>query len=416
MMAQMGPGFVYILTVLGAGDLVSNSAAGAGYGYALIWTVAVGMILRFVWVNVSAKYVLVTGKTLIQGYARVGQWVVWLILISMIILVHFYNMYMILMSGNAIHVLFPLPTEWSSSIWSLFFALVAFVMAYWGGYQAIEFFCKILVGMMGGALILVAVLSHPDPTQIARGLFIPTIPGSQGLYEARFMLMALIGTMTGSIINLTYAYFIYEKGWRDVSYLKTQRFDLIFGVSCMFVMGVLLQIAAAATVHPLGLELKDASDMVRIFSEVQGVTGMIIFSLGLWGAAFSTLIGTTVGCSLIVADLFRFVTKKTEEGKKGSPQYQRVYRTCVIFWSFSPLYVLLTGVSPVWLTLAVSALVVLLIPVLTPVLMKITSDRSLMGEYRNSWLTNAILVFLVLAALYVTYVNLAAWWNSGGGV
>ena len=188
-------------------------------------------------------------------------------------------MYMILMSGNAIHVLFPLPTEWSSSIWSLFFALVAFAMAYWGGYQAIEFFCKILVGMMGGALILVAVLSHPDPTQIARGLFIPTIPGSQGLYEARFMLMALIGTMTGSIINLTYAYFIYEKGWRDVSYLKTQRFDLIFGVSCMFVMGVLLQIAAAATVHPLGLELKDASDMVRIFSEVQGVTGMIIFIL-----------------------------------------------------------------------------------------------------------------------------------------
>ena len=412
-MAQMGPGFVYILTVLGAGDLVTNSAAGAGYGYALIWTVAVGMMLRFVWVNVSAKYVLVTGETLIQGYARVGQWVVWLILISMIILVHFYNMYMILMSGNAIHVLFPLPTEWSSSIWSLFFALVAFVMAYWGGYQAIEFFCKILVGMMGGALILVAFLSHPDPAQIARGLFIPTIPGSQGLYEARFMLMALIGTMTGSIINLTYAYFIYEKGWRDISYLKTQRFDLIFGVSCMFVMGVLLQIAAAATGHPLGLELKDASDMVRIFSEVQGVIGMIVFSLGLWGAAFSTLIGTTVGCSLIIADLFRFVTKKTEEGKKGSPQYQRVYRTCVIFWSFSPLYVLLTGVSPVWLTLAVSALVVLLIPVLTPVLMKITSDKSLMGEYRNSWLTNAIMVFLVLTALYVTYVNLAAWWNSG---
>ena len=25
-------------------------------------------------------------------------------------------------------------------------------------------------------------------------------------------------------------------------------------------------------------------------------------------------------------------------------------------------------------------------------------------------------VFLVLAALYLTYVNLAAWWNSGGGV
>ena len=121
--ARMGPGFAYVLTVLGTGDLVANSAAGAGYGYALIWILAPGLVFRFVWVNVSAKYVLVTGESLIEGYARIGQWVLWLILISLIVLMHLYNMYALVMSGNAVNMLLPLPSEWSAQIWSLFFCL-----------------------------------------------------------------------------------------------------------------------------------------------------------------------------------------------------------------------------------------------------------------------------------------------------
>ena len=61
--ARMGPGFAYVLTVLGTGDLIANSTAGASYGYALIWILALGLVFRFVWVNVSAKYILVTGES-----------------------------------------------------------------------------------------------------------------------------------------------------------------------------------------------------------------------------------------------------------------------------------------------------------------------------------------------------------------
>ena len=41
-----------------------------------------------------------------------------------------------------------------------------------------------------------------------------------------------------------------------------------------------------------------------------------------------------------------------------------------------------------------------------PALLRITNDRSLMGEYRNGWLTNTILVILVVVAVYLTYINL----------
>ena len=119
----LGPGFVYVLTVLGSGDIVSNSAAGAGYGYALIWALGVTLVFRFVWVNISAKYVLVTGESLLQGYARVGKWVVWVLLIALIILGHFYNLYLIPMFGSAADLLFHLPTEWSRRHLVLFFYL-----------------------------------------------------------------------------------------------------------------------------------------------------------------------------------------------------------------------------------------------------------------------------------------------------
>ena len=413
--ARMGPGFAYVLTVLGTGDLVANSAAGAGYGYALIWILAPGLVFRFVWVNVSAKYVLVTGESLIEGYARIGQWVLWLILISLIVLMHLYNMYALVMSGNAVNMLLPLSSEWSAKIWSLFFTLLAFAMAYWGGYGVLELFCKVLIGIMGFSLVVVAVISKPDPTEVLQGIFVPSIPADQGSYSVMFLVMALVGTVAGSVvINITYTYFLHEKGWRDLSYLKQQRFDLIFAVVCLFLMASLLQIAAGATVHPLGIDLKDADDLVRIFSEVQGVVGLIIFSLGLWGASFSTMVGTTVGCALIVADLSRFLTNKPWASKDNRKDVRRhpVYRACIIFWCFSPLYVLYTGVSPVWLVLVVSALAAAMIPVLTPALMKITSDKSLMGEHRNGWLTNAILGMMVLVAVYFTYRNMVEVWNE----
>ena len=396
-MQRAGPGFVYVLTAMGAGDLVSNSAAGAGYGYALIWTIIPAAIFRFVWVSVSAKYVLVTQESLIQGYARVSRWVIWILLVSVLIMGHFYMMYTIVMTGNAIEALLPSRFPWSSSLWSLLFAVLAFVMTYWGGYRIIERFLKVGMVVMLGGLVTAVVLARPDPAQILQGALIPSIPGDHGLYGTLFIVMAIVGTMAGSITNLTYAYFIREKGWKDVSHLKRQRVDLLMSALCLFMIASLLQVAAGAVVHPLGVDLEDANDLVKIFSEVQGMIGMVIFGLGLWGMNFSSLIGILIGFSLIVADLIRFSGKNPVSTGDFSEDARThwAYRPCQIYLAFSPLYVLLGGVSPVWLVLSVNALVVVLIPLLTPVLLILTNNKELMGQHCNRWYTNAILIVLM---------------------
>ena len=218
---------------------------------------------------------------------------------------------------------------------------------------------------------------------------------------------------------MIYAYFIQEKGWKDVSFLKQQRFDLATGVICLFVMGALLQIAAAGTIHPLGIQIQDPEDLGRIFSETQGVVGLVAFSLGLWGAAFSTFIGLNIGFALIFTDICRSIVPglkdSGEREKEGYlPKKDPIYRWIIAFWSFAPIYIIFTDVKPVWLVLAVMALLVLLLPVLGISLLWLTNNKSLMGEYRNSWLTNLILTAMVLVALYLTFQRGVDLWKNLG--
>lgn len=409
-LAGVGPGVVYILTVIGTGDFVSNAAAGAGYAYALIWALGLTLVFRFVWVNTSAKYVLVTGESLIAGYARLGNWVLWIIMISGIVLRHFYNLYKIQMMGVSLDLLFHLPTPYSSIIWSLVFTVIGFVMIIWGGYNVIEIVFKIIVAAMGISLVVAAALSHPDPVGILKGALIPSIPGNEGLYSAIFVLMALIGTEAGSMTNLTYPYFLYEKGWRDKSYLKQQRFDLAFGVVGIFVMGALVQIAAAGTVRPLGIKLEGPEHLVKIFEQTQGMLGLVIFVLGMWGSSFSTYVGATAGYGYIFVDVVRnhlptFRKSMEPSNKKRAIEADPLYRWFIAISCFSPVYILFTNVKPVWLILTVSSVVVVLIPVLAFALLILTNNKKLMGEYKNNVFTNTVMLLLIAVSIYFTYTS-----------
>ena len=70
---RLGPGLVFFFTAMGPGTFLTSAVAGATYGYALIWALALALLFRFVWVNTAASYVLVTRESLLQGYARIGR-------------------------------------------------------------------------------------------------------------------------------------------------------------------------------------------------------------------------------------------------------------------------------------------------------------------------------------------------------
>jgi Mn2+/Fe2+ NRAMP family transporter len=402
----LGPGFVFILTVLGPGDFVANAVTGATQGYALLWALALAVFFRFIWLDTSARYVLATGETLMDGYARLGAWLLWLVLGSLIVIRLLANLYKLVLLSNTAALLLPFEYSASRYLWSLLFAAAVFFLCDRGGYRALDSWFKALVAVMCCALLAAAILARPSPAAIFRGFFLPAIPGDRGAYGTLFLLMALIGTEAGSLTNLTYSYFVHRKGWRDASFRNRQQIDLLISVGCLLLMSGAVQVAAAGTLLPARVIPTNADDLVPLFSNALGLAGRIIFTFGLCAAAISSYIGGTMGYSMIAADVW---SRLRPGAQLEGPEAQLRHRRFLAFWCFTPLCLLFFMDRPLWLSLAVSALMGALIPLLAGVLFHLTSDRQRLGSLAAPPFIRISLAVLVLISTALLATNAAQW-------
>jgi Mn2+/Fe2+ NRAMP family transporter len=400
----LGPGIVFALTVLGPGDFISNAASGAGYQYALLWALAVSVIFRFVWLDTSARYVLSTGESLIDGYSRFGPAFTWFLFVAMITIRILANLYKVILCGSTAMLLLPLPGEHGALLYTLFFTALGYLMCAGGGYSVLERVLKVLLVALGAALVAAAVLARPDWAAVARGLAVPGLPNHNGLYHSLFLLLALIGTEAGSLTNVTYSYFVRRRGWTDLSARDAQRSDLIFSVGSIFVMSALVQIAAAGTLHAAHATPHSAADLVAMFAGSLGVAGRIIFAFGLCACAFSGFVGCTAGYALMAVDAWRKLMPRCETGS------DTMRRRFVVLFCVVPLALYAPAAGrPVWLVLAVSALMAVLIPILAVALIRLGSDRQRLGAFANRWGSNAVLATLAVAATVLTVTNVFEW-------
>jgi len=411
LLQSIGPGIVFALTVLGPGDFVSNTVTGATHGYTLLWALVVALFFRYVWLDASARYVMATGESLMEGYARFGGWLTIALLSSMVIIRTLSNLYKLVLLVDTAELLLPQHSATGRLLFGGLVSAAAFVLCDRGGYRALERIFKVLVAVMCAALVTGAVMARPEPWQILGGLLSPTLPADSGLYRTAFILMALIGTEAGSVTNITYSYFLRRKGWRDLSFRRDQRRDLLFSVCSLFLISSCVQIAAAGTLLPAGVSPKNADDLVVMFSHSLGYAGRVIFTFGLCAAAFSGFVGGTTGYSLIAADVLGRLTGSDPPSAERNP----IYRGAVAFWCFAPLALMAVSRRPVWLVLFVSALMAVFIPVLGLFLLRLTSNREIMGKVVNSRLTNGAFCVLIAVSLMLLGVNAFEWWEGRQG-
>ena len=286
-------------------------------------------------------------------------------------------------------------------------------MMYWGRYKMVERISKPLLPVLGGSLVLAALLSKPDIGAALHGLLVPTIPQANSFYGSLFVLMALAGSSAGSISNLKYASFVYERGWRTTEFLKQQRVDLMLMSVGLFAMLALNQIAAAATLGKSGIIPKTIDDLAPMFSVVLGRIGAIVLALCLWSAVFTTVVGATTGYSLLISDIWHNVLHRSADAadRKNFGELP-AYRYALIWFAISPLYVLFTKWEPFWITMVTAALLLVLLPVLLVLLLWLTNNRKLMGDKVNGWFTNVVLVAFVIASSYLTWKNAVAFLTS----
>jgi Mn2+/Fe2+ NRAMP family transporter len=73
---KLGPGLLYAAAAVGVSHLVSSTTAGATYGLIMVAYVVLVCIVKYPTFLFGARYTAATGESLVDGYERMGKWVV----------------------------------------------------------------------------------------------------------------------------------------------------------------------------------------------------------------------------------------------------------------------------------------------------------------------------------------------------
>lgn len=71
----LGPGLMYAGAAIGVSHLVQSTRAGADFGFELMWVLIAANMLKFPFFEIGSRYVLATGKNLVDAYYDVARWI-----------------------------------------------------------------------------------------------------------------------------------------------------------------------------------------------------------------------------------------------------------------------------------------------------------------------------------------------------
>jgi Mn2+/Fe2+ NRAMP family transporter len=407
MLRLLGPGIVLILASVGPRDLITNSIAGANYGYRLLWIVVLASFARYLLMEAGARYVIATGETLLSGFRRVGgRWSGWLVVLAIFGKRHLSNLYHMLLLGVSFSLLSGIDTKFARNTAALASFVVAFCLMYFGGYKGVERRSKLLTGVLGASLLAIVLLAMPDLPTLFGDAFRIAIPEAGSGYGPFVVIMILLGGNLESVTNLKYSAFVFEKGWRDPSHLRQIRLDLVTGILGSLIMVMLIQIAAGATLHPRGLHVKELDDLVSMFTAVLGPAGKVLLCVSIWTIVFNTYIGSNMGYSLLTADLLVPVPDRAADEatqKEFEMSRRNIYRRALLVYCIPPLYVFWTSWKPLPLVLASATMFAAAIPLVVVLILVLANDKKRMGACANGPLANTLFGLVLILTSFATW-------------
>ncbi|MHB2081751.1 Nramp family divalent metal transporter [Pseudomonas asiatica] len=400
----LGPGVIAVLSWLGAGDLITSSVAGANYGYAMMWVLAVSLLLRYLIVNIIARFQLCNnqGMTILQGYAQLHPVFAWFMLAYALLMGHLMNAYMIKGAGEALAMLLRIDYPLLCSM--------AVVLAVWmlvgrNIYAMIEGVMKVLLAVMTLAFLALAVMSGPDVAGIVKGTIGFSIPADEGVHGALLVAVSVIGAVAGSVANFVHPYVMREKGWVGPQHKRIQRNDLLFAVFVGIVINLAIWIVGAEILRPNGIEVKTLGDLGKALELFFGPIGWYIFFVGVFATLFASISGKTTAFPMLITDAFQHVKPERRERYGKEFHNDPMHKWFMLFILVTPLAWSIPGMPDfVTLTIGVSALNIVGLPVISLGLLIMSNQKSLLGKaYRNNWFENIALAFATGLALWVAF-------------
>lgn len=391
-LAVLGPGMVAANAGNDAGGIATYASAGATYGYKLLWafipiTVSLGLVQEM-----CARMGVVTGKGL-ADLIREQFGVRWTMLIMLALLVANAGVTVSEFAGIAVSTeLFGVPRFLSVPL----AALAVWWLVVKGSYRRVErVFLMMSLVFLG--YIISAFMAHPNWGEVVRATVHPTFQ-----LDSRylFMLVALIGTTISPYMQVFVQSSVVEKGVPVEEYNLT-RVDVWVGTIFAISIAFFIVVSTAATLHRAGLtrELESAAEAAQALAPLAGEYARTLFGVGLFGASMLAAGVLPLATAYSVSEALGF-EKGVSRSFREAPIFLGIFTFLI---AVGALVAILPGL-PLWRVLVATQFINgLLLPVILVAVIRLASNRDLMGVRANgrvynlvAWLTVAVVSALSL--------------------
>lgn len=392
-LAVIGPGIITANVDNDAGGIYTYSAAGASYGYSLLWTLIPITIALIVVQEMVARMGVVTGKGLADLIREEYGFRTTFILMVLLLVANL---------GNTIANFAGLASGMSVLGVSRHFAVPLGALIVWGlvvkgTYRMVEkVFLVACVFYL--AYPVSAFLSRPDWTQSMVELVKPSFHFHSGYI---YMLIGLVGTTIAPWMQFYLQSAVVEKGIKVKNYHRS-RWDVIIGCIVTDVVAFFIIVACAATIFASGhREIHDAADAAVALGPLAGQAATLVFAFGLCNA------------SLFAASILPLSTAYSVCEGLGveSGINKRFHEAPAFYWLYTGLIVL-SALTVIVLREELQIPLILfsqvangiLLPFVLIFMLRLSNRVDLMGKYRNTRAFNAIawttsVVMIALTAL-----------------
>jgi Mn2+/Fe2+ NRAMP family transporter len=390
----LGPGLIATSAGNDAGGIATYSAAGAKFGYDMIWVMIVLTLSFAVVQEMCTRLGAATGRGLLD-LIRERFGVGWtLFAIGIIVIAN---------GGVTISEFIGIGAASELLGVSKFISVPLAAVALWylvifGSYARVE---KIflLMTLVFFAYPVAAILGKPDWGDVAQGAFVPAIRFEK---EFIFVLVGILGTTITPYIQIFQQSSTVERGAARKHY-GPERIDAYVGSVFSNLMSISMIIATAATLYVAGQhEIESAADAATALVPVAGSLASVMFATGLLGA------------SLLAGAILPLATSYAISEAFGIPKGVNLdYRRGKVFFGLFTAFIVIGALVALIPNLPIFPILVgiqvlngVLLPIILVFILLLINNKQLVGDLKNTlvynllgWGTFAMITLAVLVML-----------------
>jgi manganese transport protein len=381
----LGPGFLVSVGYMDPGNWGTNLAAGAGFGYQLLWVILVSNVVAIFLQIAAAKLGVATGKDL--AYLIREQFsrpIANFLAVTSIIAIMATDLAEILGGALGFNILFKIPlfpgALLTGAIVMGLLALSRF------GLRKIEYLIMVFVSIIGLAYVYETALLHPNWGAIGFHTVVPQVSSGSILIA-----VGILGATVMPHNIFLHSYLAPQRLSKDASLVERRKVLLLSKIDTIaalnvafFVNAAMLVVAGAVFFRHVSADNLDLQTAYVTLIPSLGIFAGLAFGIGLLASGLSSTITGTLAGQVVLQGFLN----------KSVPMW--LWRVITLI---PALIVIAFNVSSIKVLITSQVILSLQLPFTIVALIVLSRRRDLLGEFVNTRLLTAVHVLIAFIVI-----------------